>query len=120
MLYIWRLRFTTPRFWVFILGFLVVTHILRGERTASLGFRWSNFGECMERMAPALVLIALMALTFGILLQTMRPIRLEYGLMCLLAYCPWGILQQYLLNGYIVNRLLGALSARYVPLIAAS
>jgi hypothetical protein len=39
MLYIWRLRFTAPRAWMFILGFFVLSHILRGERAASLGFR---------------------------------------------------------------------------------
>jgi hypothetical protein len=41
MLYIWRLRFTAPRAWVFILGFFILSHILRGERTASL---WASAG----------------------------------------------------------------------------
>ncbi len=120
MLYIWRLRFTAPRAWVFILGFFILSHILRGERTASLGFRWSNFRECMETMAPALLLLALSLMALGVLLQTIRPISVEYGCMCLLAYCPWGIFQQYLLNGYIANRLLAVSSARHVPLMAAT
>ncbi len=120
MFYIWRLRFTAPRAWIFIVALFILSHILHGERTASVGFRWTNFRECAERLAPALGLIALSLLSFGLLLQTLRPISLEYGLMCLLAYCPWGIFQQYLLNGYIANRLLGAFSARYVPLIAAA
>ena len=120
MLYIWRLRFTAPRAWVFILGFFILSHILRGERTASLGFRWSNFRECMETMAPALLLLALSLMALGVLLQTIRPISVEYGCMCLLAYCPWGIFQQYLLNGYIANRLLAVSSARHVPLMAAA
>jgi hypothetical protein len=120
MLYIWRLRFTAPRAWIFILGFFVVSHILRGERTAHLGFRRGNFRECAETLAPALLLLVLSLLAAGMLLETIRPISLEYGLMCLLAYCPWGLFQQYLLNGYIANRLLAAFSARYVPLIAAS
>jgi len=120
MLYIWRLRFTQPKAWIFILGLFVLSHVLRGERGASLGFRWSNFRECVEQMAPALLLIALALLALGVLLQTMRPISLEYGLICLLAYCPWGVFQQYLLNGYIANRLLAVSSGRYVPLIAAS
>ena len=120
MLYIWRLRFTEPRAWIFILGFFILSHLLRGERIASLGFRWTNFRECVEHMAPALLLIALSLIALGVLLQTMRPISLEYGFMCLLAYCPWGVFQQYLLNGYIANRLLAVSSGRYVPLIAAS
>ena len=120
MLYIWRLRFTAPRAWIFILGFFALSHILRGERTASLGFRRGDFRECVETMAPALLLLVLSLLAGGVLLATIRPISLEYGCMCLLAYCPWGIFQQYLLNGYIANRLLAVFSARYVPLTAAA
>jgi hypothetical protein len=120
MLYIWRLRFTAPRAWIFILGFFILSHILRGERTASLGLRWNNFRECLESMAPALLLLALSLIAAGMLLETIRPISPEYGFMCLLAYCPWGIFQQYLLNGYIANRLLAVSSARRVPLMAAA
>ena len=120
MLYIWRLRFTAPRSWIFILGFFILSHILRGERTASLGLHWGNFRECMKNMAPALLLIALSFLAVGVLLQTLRPISVEYGFMCLLAYCPWAVFQQYLLNGYIANRLLAVASARYVPLMTGA
>jgi Type II CAAX prenyl endopeptidase Rce1-like len=120
MLYIWRLRFTAPRCWVFILGFFILSHILRGERAASLGFRWSNFRECLQTMAPALLLLALALMAMGVLLETIRPISVQYGFMCLLAYCPWGIFQQYLLNGYIANRLLAVSSARRAPLMAAA
>ena len=119
MLYIWRLRFSMPRAWIFILGFFILSHILRGERAAILGFRRVNFRECVETIAPALLLLALSLLALGLLLETIRPISLEYGFMCLLAYCPWGIFQQYLLNGYIANRLLAVSSGRYVPLMAA-
>jgi hypothetical protein len=120
MLYIWRLRFTAPRSWVLILGFFVMSHILRGERIAALGLRWGNFRECIETMAPALLLLALSAISAGVLLETMRPISVEYGFMCLLAYCPWAVFQQYLLNGYIANRLLAVASARYVPLMTGA
>jgi len=120
MLYIWRLRFTAPRTWVLILGFFILSHILRGDWTASLGLRWANFRECTETLAPALLLLALSLIACGVLLQTIRPISPEYGFMCLLAYCPWGIFQQYLLNGYIANRLMAVSSARYVPLLAAA
>ena len=120
MLYIWRLRFTAPRAWILILGFFILSHILRGERIAALGLRWDNFRECTQKMAPALLLIALTLIAGGVLLETMRPISLEYGFMCLLAYCPWALFQQYLLNGYIANRLLAVSSARYVPLMSGA
>jgi len=120
MLYIWRLRFIWPKAWIFILAFFLVSHILRGERGASLGFRWVNFRECTEQLAPALLLIALSLLALGLLAQTMRPISLEYGCMCLLAYCPWGVFQQYLVNGYIANRLAAVAAPRWVPVITAT
>ena len=120
MLYIWRLRFTAPRSWVFIVGFFLMSHVLRGERGRALGFRWINFRECAEMLAPALLLVVLSLLAMGELMQTVRPISVEYGFMCLLAYCPWGIFQQYLLNGYIANRLLEVSSAQRVPLISAA
>ncbi|MGA2590538.1 MAG: CPBP family glutamic-type intramembrane protease [Bryobacteraceae bacterium] len=120
MLYIWRLRYTWPLAWILILGFLILSHILRKEPAASLGFRWSNFRECVERLAPALLLLALSLIAGGVLLQTMRNISFEHGLLCLAVYCPWGLFQQYLLNGYLANRLLAALPVRHVPLIAAA
>ena len=120
MLYIWRLRYTAPRAWIFILAYFVLTHVLRGERTATVGFRLGNFRECVDTLAPALLLLALSLIAAGVLFETLRPISLEYGCMCLLAYCPWGIFQQYLLNGYIANRLLEVSSGRYVPLMAAT
>jgi len=120
MLYIWRLRYTTPRAWIYILAAIVTTHILRHERTAGLGFRWRNFKECMETLAPAVALLALSLFASGVLLQTRRNISLDQALLCFLAYCPWGLFQQYLLNGYFANRLLAVSSARRVPLIAAA
>lgn len=120
MLYIWRLRFTMPRFWIVIVACLILSHCLRGERVRALGFHLNNFRECVEHLAPALLLMVISLLAMGVLLQTVRPISVEYGVMCLLAYCPWGIFQQYLLNGYIANRLLAVASTRYVPLISAS
>ena len=120
MLYIWRLRFSAPRAWVFILCLFVLSHILRGERISDLGLRWGNFRECMETLTPALLMIALSLFAAGMICATIRPISLEYGCMCLLAYCPWGFFQEYLLNGYIANRLLAVASTKYVPVLSAA
>ena len=120
MLYIWQLRFTEPHAWILIVSYFIASHWWHGDRSSSLGFRVANFRECVEHLAPALLLLVLALISGGVLMQTIRPITPEYGFMCLLAYCPWGIFQQYLLNGYIANRLLAVSSGRYVPLIAAS
>jgi Type II CAAX prenyl endopeptidase Rce1-like len=120
MLYIWRLRFTAPWAWTGILALIVLSHVVHRERSASLGFRWNNFRECLETLAPALVLLALAMLASGVLLQTVRNIRLEQALAGLLVYCVWGLFQQYLLNGYFANRLLAVSPGRHVPWISAA
>jgi Type II CAAX prenyl endopeptidase Rce1-like len=120
MLYIWRLRYTEPHAWIFILGLVILSHVVHHERSAALGFRWGNFRECVEKLAPALLLLAMSMLACGVLLQTFHNVTFNRGLLCLLAYCPWGLFQQYLLNGYFANRLLAAAPARHVPLIAAA
>ncbi len=121
MLYIWRLRYTSPRGWIYILGFVILSHILHREHTSGLGFRWGNFRECTEFIAPAILLLAMSMIAFGVLLQTIRPnLTFEGGLLCFAAYIPWGVFQQYLLNGYFANRLMAISSARHVPYIAAA
>src|SRR5579871_1519025 len=105
MLYIWRLRYTAPLAWIAIVAFLILTHLVRGERVSHLGFRWNNFKVCLEVLGPAVALIALFLIAGGVLLQTTRRMTLEQGLLLIVGYCIWGLFQQYLLNGYLANRI---------------
>jgi len=56
----------------------------------------------------------------GILLQTTRPIRFEQGLLAWAGYLPWGLFQQYILNGYFLNRFDSVLSRRTAPMMSAA
>jgi membrane protease YdiL (CAAX protease family) len=105
MLYIWWLRFHHHSFWMLILGLVLASHAWRGENASSLGFRSRNLRACLEEFAPALVLLALVLVTAGLLLQTTRPVHFEDALTAWMGYLPWGLFQQYLLNGYFLNRL---------------
>jgi hypothetical protein len=120
MLYIWRLRYTAPLAWIAIVAFLILTHVVRRERAAQLGLQWSNFAECLEVLGPPVALIALLLVAGGVLLQTTRRMTFEQGLLLIVGYCIWGLFQQYLLNGYLANRLAAFSTERRVPLIAAS
>jgi Type II CAAX prenyl endopeptidase Rce1-like len=120
MLYIWRLRYTAPATWMVILALLILSHVVRGERAAGLGFRWNNFGECLEALGPALALLALLMLAGGMLFETIRRMSLDQGLLLVTGYCVWGLFQQYLLNGYLANRLRAVVAERRVPLMAAA
>jgi len=111
VLYIWWLRFEHPSFAFVILAIVVLSHIWHGEAPHDLGFRRENFAACLAIFWPALLFTVLTLLSFGILLQTMRETDLERAVVGFFSYCVWGLFQQYLLNGYFVNRLAAASSS---------
>ncbi len=108
MLYIWWLRLGHQSAVFVIFGLVLVSHYWHGESARELGFRAAHFKECFHVFSPALVFLALLLLAVGILLGTLRPLDLERSVTGFLAYCGWGLFQQYLLNAYFVNRLLPA------------
>lgn len=120
MFYIWDLRFTHPGFWLAIPGSMLISHAVRREDADSLGFRWKNMEESCRRWAPPLVLLGLALLGTGILLNTVRPMAIDQAVLAWAAYLPWGLAQQYALNGYFLNRLDTRVSPRTAPIISAA
>jgi membrane protease YdiL (CAAX protease family) len=120
MAYIWELRFSHHGVWLFILALMVLSHLARRERASALGFRSGNLRQCLGEFAPVLGLLALFMLGCGILLQTTRPIEFQQGAVALGAYLPWGVFQQYVLNGYFLNRFDRTLSPRAASVVAAA
>lgn len=104
MAYIWKFRFTHPRFWLVAIALIVVSHLVRHERVRSLGFHTQDFGTCMRRFGPALIGLAVALFGVGLLLGTIRPLGYEHALGAFALYLPWGLFQQYLLNGYFLKR----------------
>lgn len=120
MAYIWQLRYSHHGAWLAILAMMVVSHRLRGEEPATLGFDGRNLRDCLRDFAPAIAFLALTMLAVGIVLQTTRPIRFEQGLLAWAGYLPWGLFQQYILNGYFLNRFDSVLSRRTAPMMSAA
>ena len=120
MTYIWGLRSTHHGLWMGILCLMLLSHLVHRERAEGLGFGARNLRVCLREYAPLLGFFALLMLGCGILLQTTRPIGFEQGFLSFAWYLPWGLVQQYILNGYFMNRLDGVLSARAAPLAAAA
>ena len=121
--YIWRFRSTRPASWLAILAVLILSHAARGETSLTLGFRRDNLEACLRAVMPFLLLAALSLLTFGMVFRTFRGIRPGEAIMGIVAYSIWGLFQQYLLNGYFVNRLTGISDAAppgAVALLAAA
>src|SRR5215469_807721 len=103
--YIWRLRYTHPVFWLAIIGLIAASHWVHREKAASLGFQSVNFRKCVEDFAPAVVLLGLMLVGFGQVMETIRPVGFDGAMLAWCGYLPWGLFQQYILNGYFLNRL---------------
>ena len=119
MAYIWKLRYTWHGCWVLILGLVLLSHALRKESAGELGFARRNLEGCLRECATLLLLLTLAMLAAGMVFSTTRPIAFDEGLTALLGYLPWGLLQQYLLNGYFVRRFETAWP-RHAPLAAAA
>jgi CAAX prenyl protease-like protein len=121
MAYIWRLRFWLPRSWTGILALVIVSHAARGETPGALGFRLRNFGEAFRACFPALAAVAASILGLGVLFHTIRNVSPWNMPLSLAFYCAWGLFQQYVLNGYFVNRLreIYPEAATRVPALAA-
>jgi len=118
--YIWRWRYHYPLAWAPILALPLLSHWWRGERAAALGFRLRGLADCVRRFAPALAFLALALVACGLLLGTLRPMPLDHAAMTWIVYLPWGLFQQYLLNGYCLTRLEIALPQRGAALAAAA
>jgi membrane protease YdiL (CAAX protease family) len=119
MMYIWDLRYSHHSVWIGILALVLLSHWMHRERARNLGFRSDGLRECWVEFAPMLAFFALLMMGAGILLQTTRPIAFHQAVLAWMAYLPWGLFQQYMLNGYFLNRFSAVLSHRTAPLVAA-
>jgi hypothetical protein len=118
--YIWKLRFVYPDSWIAIPVLMILSHVLHRESPRALGFQL-GFQPHDRRgvVAPALILIALLLLAEGVGLRGIRQTGFAGALLALAAYLPWGLAQQYALNGYLLNRLDAALPDRAASLLTA-
>jgi membrane protease YdiL (CAAX protease family) len=120
MAYIWELRYSHHGAWLGILALMLLSHRIRGEHAATLGFRRQYLRDCLGEFAPVLAFVALLMVACGILLQTTRHLRSDQAFFALAGYLPWGLFQQYILNGYFLNRFDSVLSRRAAPMLSAA
>jgi len=122
ILYIWWIQFWFRPFVDVLLLAVIVSHAIRRETPTALGFRLTNLRTCLARYGPFVLLLAGGALLAGAALHTVRAMSLASALGILAGYCVWGLFQQYVLNGYFVNRFLQSVHSTSVssavPLLA--
>ncbi|MBI1788309.1 MAG: CPBP family intramembrane metalloprotease [Acidobacteria bacterium] len=119
VVYIWWLRFPVPASWIAIWALILASHVWRKETPVTLGLGAANLESGLAAIGPWLAALALLLVAAGLVLHTLRGISWTSGMLSLLRYCVWGLFQQYLLNGYFVNRFLAWMPAGRVPLAAA-
>ena len=119
MAYIWKFRFTYPKFWLPALGMILISQVARSSGGPMLGFEAANFKNCARRFGPSLLGFAAALLSLGLLFGTIRPIGWEQSLGVFAMYLPWGLFQQFLLNGYFLKRFDMSLSPHVAAGLAA-
>ncbi len=122
MLYIWRLRLFHPASVLIVLGYVIGSHFAHGESARRLGFGWSSAKTAFPAVLFWATVIAAVSVAAGALFGTIRHVTMGHALAGVSAYIVWGLFQQYLLNGYFLNRLLEFsrdANNRFAPLGAA-
>jgi membrane protease YdiL (CAAX protease family) len=104
LVYIWGIRQFCVPITVMILGLTLASNAVRGEGCRHLGFCWNNFAWGARKLGPAVFGIALL-LAGGLVRHTLRDVSLRTAVVGFLIYCVWGLFQQYLLNGFFLNRM---------------
>ncbi len=120
MAYIWKLRFTHPLFWFLPVALVLLSHLVRHERAGELGFGTRNFGNCLRAIGP--VLAGLDYMMIGLRDCCSEPYDLGFvqAVESFVVYLPWGLFQQYLINGYFLKRFEMGLSRRPARILTSA
>lgn len=120
MTYLCKLRPVYPNLWLLPLVLIVASHAVRREGASTLGFHMTNFPGCVQQFGVQVTVLTLAMWGAGILAGSLRPIGLARALASLAAYMPWGLFQQYLLNGYFLRRFEADLSRNAAAILTAA
>lgn len=94
---------------------MLISHRVRRDSAREIGWRLDNFGRAARLLALPMLLAAIVLIGIGLMMKSLRFDRenmLEYALWLPL----WGLMQQYVLQGFI-NRRAQALFQRGWPSI---
>lgn|GEM_PF-549319 len=105
MLYIWWLRLSDTWTWVLILVPIVASNFVHREGPQRLGLWWSQFRAAAFPVLAWTAVVAAAVLATAALAGSFRRGTARQALVNVVWYVLWGLVQQYLLNGFFVNRL---------------
>jgi hypothetical protein len=103
--YIWFLR--GSRDWLMVLGVVILSHVVRKEGPYEIGFWPRDIKKCFVEMFDSDWTVFILATMIVIVCASpWRPMTASHALGNLMNDLKSGLIQQYLLCGYFVNRLL--------------
>ena len=105
MFYIWKWRLFYPWLWIAIFALVVSSHFWRREGAGKLGLRWRECRASLRPVLPWVIALAALLVALGVAFDSISPVVLRRTASSLSVYLVWGLVQQYLLNGYLLNRL---------------
>ncbi|HEY2458612.1 MAG TPA: CPBP family intramembrane glutamic endopeptidase [Candidatus Acidoferrum sp.] len=108
-LYIWRLQAASLWSWTLLLAWLIVSFLLRGDTTKTMGWRadnlWPSTLHALWFFVPASLLLCAAGLFLGMLHRLPEHLIDPRRFVGYLSFC---LLQQVALNSFLTNRLLCA------------
>ncbi len=119
LLYIWGVRRVWPHAWAAIAALIASSIIVHRETPASVGLSFGAFRPAARALLPVVTAAAGAILLAGVATNSIRDVDARFATGGLVLYCFWGLFQQYLLNGFVVNRLIAAGVRRRAPAVAA-
>jgi CAAX prenyl protease-like protein len=119
-LYIWRLQFSAPRFWMVFLVWLTASFLLHRDTPKTLGWRADNLWPATRQAAVVFAIFAAALLVAGLALGAPHRIPGHLaslrGLWNYFAFC---LLQQVALQSFLNNRLIAIFSTRWLSSLLA-
>jgi hypothetical protein len=120
LLYIWRVRLFHPWRWLWIAAIVGLSHWARREGPVALGLGFREARRALRPLAPWVLLLAGLLVAGGAWFGTINPVVLRRTPGSLAVYLLWGVVQQWVLNAYFLNRLIQAGCGRSAHLWATT
>ena len=115
LLYIWRWQFTHPQVWMILFALVLVSHVARRDRLASMGLALDGLRASAQVALPLALLLFVPGIIYGFAHRSLLVIPPGSAVLASFAmYGIWCVFQQYLMQSYFHQRLMSLSENRYL------
>ena len=106
LLYLWRWQYTHPYTWIPLLGVVVCSHFLYGDRLKEMGLTAYELRACARLVFPLLVAITISSVAYALWKRSwVIMVPYTHAWVSFVGYTVWCSFQQYLAQSYFHRRL---------------